>query len=216
MKDILCFGDSNTYGWNPIRLERYAPDVRWPGVLQKALGNEYHVVEEGCGYRTAAASDELEPWVSGLAYFEPCLRSHCPLDAVIIMLGTNDMKRRFMRSARDIANSVGLLAGKVGEVLRFEQKVLPKILIVSPIHIGQGIKDNAVNYEDFNYEHGIETSKKLAFFYKQVAEKYGCEFMDAADYAEPSIEDCVHMTPDGHKALGEAIAKKIKEMLEDA
>jgi lysophospholipase L1-like esterase len=100
-------------------------------------------------------------------------------------------------------------------VLRFDQNPQPKVLIVSPIHFGEGIRNDEVNYEMFDYEHGIETSKKLAFYYKNVADKYGCEFLDAAEFAEPSKEDSVHMTPEGHKKLGEAIAKKIEYMLKD-
>lgn len=212
VKTVLCFGDSNTYGWDPMTLGRYAPDIRWPGVLQKELGPEYRVVEEGCGCRTAVMDDGLETFVNGSKYFEPCLRSHCPLDAVVIMLGTNDLKRRFGLSATDIAGGVGVLAGMVSSVLRFEQNPLPQILLISPIHLGEKIVENEVNYELFDFEHGIETSKKLAVAIRQTADKYGCSFLDAAEFAKPSEADSVHMMPEGHLTLGRAVARKLEEM----
>jgi lysophospholipase L1-like esterase len=207
--NVLCFGDSNTYGWDPVNWGRFAPDVRWPGVLQRELGAEYKVIEEGCGGRTAVMDDGLEPFVSGIKYLEPCLRSHCPLDRVIIMLGTNDMKRRYGLSAQDIANGMAKLVSTVETVLRFEQKALPRILLVSPIHIGPKIVESKVNFEMFDFDHGIETSRELAFYYRQVAERYGCAFFDAASVAQPSEADSVHLSAEGHLALGKALAREI-------
>lgn len=213
MINILCFGDSNTYGWNPVHWGRYSPDIRWPGVLQAELGNGYHVIEEGCGGRTAVMDDGLETFVSGAKYLEPCLRSHCPLDVVVIMLGTNDLKKRYQLSPQDIANGMGVLCGMVQSVLRFEQKVLPEILLISPIHIGERIVENEVNYEMFDYRHGIECSRKLAPYFRQIAEKYRCDFLDAAALAEPSEADSVHLMPEGHRAIGLAVAEKVRTMV---
>jgi lysophospholipase L1-like esterase len=209
MINVLCFGDSNTYGWNPSDWGRYAPDVRWPGVLQRELGSGYHVIEEGCGGRTAVMDDGLEPFVSGIKYLEPCLRSHCPLDRVIFMLGTNDLKRRYALSAQDIANGMARLLSTVESVLRFEQKAPPRMMLVSPIHIGPRIVESKVNFEMFDFEYGIDKSKELAPFFRQVAERYGSAFFDAATVAEPSEEDSVHLSAEGHLALGKAIAREI-------
>ncbi len=214
MFTVLCFGDSNTYGWNPEDWGRYPRGVRWPTVLQDLLGLEYHVIEEGCGGRTAVMDDGLETFVSGAKYLDPCLRSHCPLDLVVIMLGTNDLKRRYQLSPQDIANGVGKLCGMAQEVLRFEQKKQPQILIISPIHLGAKIAQHEVNYEMFDYDHGIESSKKLASFYRQVAEKYGCHFMDAASVAEPSEADSVHLNAAGHRAIAQAVADRTREIME--
>ena len=92
MKNILCFGDSNTYGYIPIERKRYAYEERWPGLLAAALGGEYHIIEEGLNGRTTAFTDYLEPDRNALEYIGPCILSHAPLDLVIIMLGTNDTK----------------------------------------------------------------------------------------------------------------------------
>lgn len=211
MINVLCFGDSNTYGWDPVNWGRFAPDVRWPGVLERKLGPGYRVIEEGCGGRTAVMDDGLETFVSGIKYLEPCLRSHCPLDRVIIMLGTNDIKRRYALSSQDIANGMARLLSTVETVLRFEQETLPRMMLVSPIHIGPRIAESKVNFEMFDFEHGIEKSKELAPLFREVAKRYGSAFLDAAAVAEPSEADSVHLSVEGHFALGEAIAGKIRE-----
>ena len=99
MRSILCFGDSNTYGESPEGLGRYPRDERWPGILQTALGAEYLVIEEGLNGRTTVWEDEVEGDKSGKKHLPVCLASHAPLDLVILMLGANDLKRRFFRHA---------------------------------------------------------------------------------------------------------------------
>lgn len=88
MKEILCFGDSNTHGYMPGLETRYPIDQRWSGLLGKLLGDGYHVVEEGMDGRTTAFEDDLQPWRSALGYIGPCVKTHAPLDLIIIMLGT--------------------------------------------------------------------------------------------------------------------------------
>lgn len=97
MKTVLCYGDSNTYGYNPVNGLRYPQDVRWPGKLQSLLGNGYQIIEEGCNGRTTVFDDPLEGWKNGLDYLRPCLNSHKPVDIVILMLGSNDLKKRSMQ-----------------------------------------------------------------------------------------------------------------------
>lgn len=102
MTTILCYGDSNTYGYNPVNGLRYPKDVRWTGVLQKMLGEEYEVIEEGCNGRTTVFEDAKEPWKAGLGYLRPCLNTHKPIDFVIMMLGSNDLKGCFMHLHRKL------------------------------------------------------------------------------------------------------------------
>ena len=102
MKEILCFGDSNTHGYMPGLGTRYPIDQRWSGLLGKLLGDGYHVVEEGMDGRTTAFEDDLQPWRSALGYIGPCVKTHAPLDLIIIMLGTNDSKTRYGVSAEEI------------------------------------------------------------------------------------------------------------------
>ena len=92
---VLCFGDSNTYGYDPARDGRYGDDERYPMVLQDLLGDGWSVVEEGLPGRTAVFDDPITEGMNGLRVITPILMSHAPLDTVTIMLGTNDSKERF-------------------------------------------------------------------------------------------------------------------------
>ena len=106
MKTILCYGDSNTYGLKSDLVSRYPRNVRWTGILQEKLGSEYYVIEEGLGGRTTVWDDPVEDYKNGKKYLLPCLDSHKPLDLVIIMLGTNDLKSRFSVTPFDIGASM--------------------------------------------------------------------------------------------------------------
>ena len=110
MKTVLCYGDSNTYGYNPENGLRYNEDERWTGILKSLLGPGYNIIEEGCNGRTTIYDDPLEGWKNGKDYLKPCLNSHKPIDIIILMLGSNDLKNYFGASSRDIANGAGTLA----------------------------------------------------------------------------------------------------------
>ena len=109
MKTVMCYGDSNTWGYNPATQQRYPRDERWTGVLQELLGADYRVIEEGLNGRTTVWDDPIEGYKNGREYLIPCLESQKPLDLVIIMLGTNDLKLRFSLPAYDIAEGAGVL-----------------------------------------------------------------------------------------------------------
>ena len=107
MKEVLCYGDSNTWGYNPKTKQRYDRNTRWPCVLQRELGEEFLVIPEGQNGRTTVWDDPVEGQKNGMTYLLPCLESHKPLDLVIITLGTNDLKHRFSVTAYDIARVCG-------------------------------------------------------------------------------------------------------------
>ncbi len=214
MKSILCYGDSNTYGYIPGGIGRYPREVRWTGLLQQKLGEEYYVIEEGLNARTTVWDDPIEDVMSGKTYLLPCLRTHRPLDGVILMLGTNNLKNRFFTSADDIARSIGTLVELIQKVLGEVQEIEPKILVVSPIEVGEAIVDT----EDgilFSGTEGIQASKDFAKLYKQQAERHRCDFLSAAEFVSPSPVDCIHMNEAGHAALAEALYQKVRSMFED-
>ena len=95
MKRILCFGDSNTWGWNPANKERFDENSRWTGILKNKLGENYDIIEEGLNGRTTVWDDPIEGYKNGKKHLPSCLESHRPLDIVVLMLGTNDLKSRF-------------------------------------------------------------------------------------------------------------------------
>jgi lysophospholipase L1-like esterase len=131
-KTVLCYGDSNTWGYNPKTGQRYGRDERWPGVLRKELGQGYLVVEEGLNGRTTVWDDPIEGHKNGKTYLIPCLETHKPIDLVIVMLGTNDLKMRFSVSAFDIANGAGVLVDIVQKSAAGPQDKAPEVLLLAP------------------------------------------------------------------------------------
>lgn len=207
LKNIMCFGDSNTHGFIAGSGNRYDEYTRWTRLLQKKLGADYYVIEEGMNGRTTVFDDPDMKSVNGSSILEACLSSHKPLDLVIIMLGTNDTKERFCASVKDIA--LGL--EKLVQMTRsFEPKV-KKLLIVSPIHISDSITKS--NYCDsFGGMKGAEKSRRLAAEYQRVAEEYQCHFLDAADVCVADDTDAIHLDVKGHAALADAMYSMIKEI----
>ena len=133
---ILCFGDSLTWGYHPVKRTRYGEEERWTGILQELLGEEYKVIEEGQNSRTIATEDPTEGEKNGLAYILPCLESQRPLDLMILMLGTNDMKRKYGYSAEDIAGEMERFLEKVWVYNHFHLADDMKILLMSPPVVG--------------------------------------------------------------------------------
>lgn len=213
MKRILCFGDSNTWGYDAVKKFRYPADVRWTGVLSAALGAEYQLIEEGLNARTTVWDDPFEPGKNGKTMITPVLATHCPLDLVIIMLGTNDLKTRFGVSAFDIALGAGTLVELALNSKSGDHWGTPKVLLVSPIHIGENIRTS--EFADlFDLDHVISVSKQLAGFYRHIAEANGCAFLDAAAVASPGAYDSLHLEEDGHRLLGLAIAEHVIKILD--
>ena len=132
MKTILCYGDSLTYGFDPETSLRHPEGVRWTSRLAGLLGSDYKVIEEGCNGRTTVHDDPVEDGRNGLKYLKPCLNSHKPVDIVILMLGSNDLKYFFHVSAAQIADDVGVLVETIREYTEVKQGFIPEIILVSP------------------------------------------------------------------------------------
>lgn len=210
MKTVLCYGDSNTYGYVPETGMRYPKDVRYPGRLQILLGDEYSVIEEGCNGRTTIYDDPIDGWKNGLDYLRPCLNSHKPVDIVILMLGSNDLKATFHLTAEKIAAGAGRLVDVITEFTKEKQGFVPKTVLVSPPHIGNGIRTSPF-YGAF-FEEAVDESKKFSACYKEVSDKKGCIFFDAAKFIEPSMTDSLHLTPEGHAVLAERLYEIVKDL----
>ena len=210
MKSILCFGDSNTFGTNP-KGGRHPRDQRWPGILQKLLGEDYYVIEEGMGGRTTVWDDPLNPNRSGLAALPISLQSHKPLDLVILSLGTNDCKGYYNASPKVIARAVESLCKCVQSFDYGPGACKPKILVISPIWVGTDLdRCPYVSYD----ESSVQKSRQLAPLYEETARAFDCLFLDAAKVAGPSETDQLHMVPEGHMELAKAVADVVKGWFE--
>jgi len=211
MKRILCFGDSNTWGYSPVNGTRFPSDIRWTGVLQKTLGASYRVIEEGLNGRTTFINEEGEdarPFRSGSDVFPFLLESHRPLDLVTIMLGTNDLKVEFDLSVEEIAQGVKSLCEMVlnSEYLADNP---PQILLISPTLIGSTIMPD----EEQFFEQAREKSLQFAKHYEKVAADLGVHFLDAAKIVEPSEGEGVHWDADQHIKFGKELANLIRRII---
>ena len=139
-RQVLCYGDSNTWGCVPLEESdvaiRFSRADRWPGVLQDELGSDYWIIEEGLNGRTTSRDDEAEPYRNGLEFLLPTLETHYPLDLVIVMLGTNDLKGRFNASPADIAASAGELVDAVRDSPFGPSGDAPDVLLICPPPLG--------------------------------------------------------------------------------
>lgn len=203
MKQILCFGDSNTYGLIPGTKERYPWEVRWTGILAQGVKEKgFQVVEEGLCGRTTVFEDELRENRKGAAVLPMILESHQPLEKVILMLGTNDCKTIYQASAEVIGKGIEKL---VHQIQAADENI--EILLVSPILLGEGVGEEGYDPE-FNQE-SVRISKELKIVYEQVAKRNGCAFLAASDYAKASGKDREHLDETGHRRLAEAVLQKI-------
>lgn len=208
MKTVLCFGDSNTWGYDPATKDRFSREVRWVGVLKNELGSAYEVIAEGCNGRTTVWDDPVEGHKNGMKYLPPCLVSHQPIDLVTIMLGTNDLKMRFSVPASDIAKSAGVLVDIVLKSDCGPGGRAPKVLLMAPPPVAR-LTEFAEMFA------GAEAkSRQFSAYYRQVAQEYGCEFLDTAEVIVSSELDGIHFEASEHKKLGQAVAARVRKILE--
>lgn len=210
MRTVLCYGDSNTWGAATVARpdDRYAPDERWPGVLRAGLGADWLVIEEGLGGRTTVSDDPVEGVdKNGRTYLYPCLMSHRPLDVVVIMLGTNDLKARFNKSAWEIAQGVGALVDIVTAAGVGRGGGAPEIVVICP----PVILDRLPLHADM-FAGAPSRSREMARHYRAVAEERGVHFLDAGSVIKSSQVDGFHLDPDAHSALGRAVAAVIGKL----
>jgi lysophospholipase L1-like esterase len=217
MAVILCYGDSNTWGFNieayaggaPMAKARFSPELRWPGVMAARLGKGHRVIEEGLNGRTTSQDDPFDgEHKNGLRYLLPCLESHMPLDLVIIALGINDVKARFGAFAGDIANGAGrLIRCVLGSEAGPDGKA-PRVLLVAPFPLGEGLSSSPFA-ELLGGRAEIDKSKLLGIRYETLARTLGVAFLDAGKEVSACTADSLHLDAAGQRKLGEAIAARI-------
>ena len=207
MRTILCYGDSNTWGYDPATGGRFGPDARWPGVLARELGDGYAVIEEGLNGRTTVWDDPIDAHRNGRGYLVPCLESHAPLDLVVIALGVNDLKARLAVSATDIADGAGALVETVQKSATGPDGGAPGVLLLAPPPVGE-LGDSAEMFAG-----ALEKSRGFSKHYARVADKYGCGLLDLAGIVSVSAIDGVHFEAEEHEKMGHEVGTRAKELL---
>ena len=216
-KHIVCFGDSNTHGYcaDPSDCAdggiRFNEDERWTRLLQKALGEDYLVTEEGLSGRTTCFDDPIHEGLNALDYIYPCLKSHETVDLLIIMLGTNDTKDRFYASAGCIAIGMARLVKKAMDTDCWGGGK-PNILVIAPPPIGEGMLSSPV--AETMGSGCVAKSQKLAHYYKEQCGLLGVRFLDAGQLGcEFNHVVYMHLTKKGHASLAEALAEMVPQMV---
>jgi lysophospholipase L1-like esterase len=217
MKHVLCFGDSNSWGWDAesydLRtgiVKRLPYEVRWPGLAQKLLGSEYRLIENTLNGRTLMWEDPYFPHRLGIASLEETLDANAPLDLVIIQLGANELKHMFNLSAHMISDGLGKL------ILIAQQEYYgyptPQVMVIAPAPVSPDIYKCMFGY-NFGPQ-AYEKSLEFSGLYKQAAESRGCAFIDCAPLKFTlNPRDGLHYSREDHAKLGNAVAAKIRELL---
>ncbi len=202
MRTILCFGDSNTWGYVPgSEGERFPWEVRWPGVLQRELGDGYRVLEEGLSGRTTVLDNPLDPYRNGREYLIPCLETHRPLDLVVVFLGTNDLCDRYALPPIDIARAAASLAA----IVRASEGS-PQALLLGLPRLGAGL--------DESMSQAPAKAAELPRCFRLAAAEVGVPLLDLSEVTAYTEADGIHLDADGHRAVGLAVARAAVDVLD--
>lgn len=216
MKNILVFGDSNSWGYDaaiydPVTgiAKRFPKEKRWPGILQLMLGSEFNVIENCLNGRTLMQNDPYFPGRLGIESLRETLDANAPLDLVIIKLGCNELKHMFSLTAGMIAFGAEYLVQEVKQP--YYGYPVPKVLLIAPHPTHPKIADMC-----FGFSYGVlayQKSLELGALYREVAQRQGCAFFDCAPLAfELNSVDGLHYSENDHRKLAEAIEPIVREI----
>jgi lysophospholipase L1-like esterase len=213
MPAILCFGDSNTWGYDPDASAvspvpvRHPAGVRWTGVLAAALGTGWEVVGAGQNGRTTVFEDPHHPGRNGRSALPVFLDTFKPLDLVILMLGTNDLKTIFHAPPGEIAAGAASLIRLIRHSESGPGGTAPRVLLVCPPQAGPF--DHLPELSE-KFGQGHARSLRLPGAYRPVADQLGCDFLDAQPIVTLSPVDGLHFDAAQHRLLGEAMATAVR------
>ena len=200
MKKILCFGDSNTFGFIPLNGQRYSKNVRWSGILAQELGADFVVVEDGLNNRTAFNPNLQSKQHCAISALKETIKQN--FDIVILQIGINDSQFIYNTTEKSLEERISAL---VEIIKNYNPKT--KIVLLSPNIIQKQILKSPFNAL-FN-ETSIEKSKYYSKVYKKISEKYKIEFLDLEKIAKTSDIDGLHYEPVEHKKIAQAVKKII-------
>ncbi len=206
MRSILCYGDSNTWGCADLERGRHDRWVRWPGVLQRELGDAFHVIEEGLNGRTSAFDVVEQPDRNGLSLLPTSLDTHAPLDIVVLALGANDVFFPGV-DAYESAKGVRRLIETVQASEFGPDGRSPDVLVIAPppmIPKGLWLPQEIP---------AAEASREFGTAYRALADAAGCAVLDLGKVTTPCELDGIHFDEAGHKAIGLAVASSVRQLL---
>ena len=219
MKRVLIFGDSNSWGYtdqdNGHRYEK-----RWPVLLNQELiqkGFNIEILEDCLPGRTTNIDDLQDgTHLNGAKVLKSSLLSHSPIDFVLILLGTNDLKVRFQRSAEDIANGIKELIQIVFETNSgtgsWHDQNKSKLIIICPPALGEKSNDPTwLNFDE--WVGGLDKSKQLCYSFEKVCSQMGVDLIDANQFCQSSNIDPIHWSKPMHQKFSENLAKILEQKI---
>ncbi len=205
MYNILCFGDSNTFGYDYLTGGRLDYSERWTGILQQLLGNNFNVIEAGLNGRTTAFDDPFRYDRNGRTVLPMILDQSRPLDLVILFLGSNDLKQTYGQDANSIALGLQSLIRLINERPWDKLYPKPKILVLSPPVITRACLEGVSEFS----ESSVENAHKLSYTFLEIAKRHGCFYTDLAKTVKV-CPDGLHLDKEGHKQTARIIFEEIK------
>jgi lysophospholipase L1-like esterase len=214
VKRILCFGDSNLWGRIPgdVNTARFPANKRWTGVLQNSLGNNFEVIEEGLNGRTTDKESPFKEGKNGAKYLLSCIESQNPLDMVILSLGKNDLKAQYNETAKSTGEGMRECVEVVIKEGKDKNENAPKILLMIPAVIEEKERVR-FGKKVVDFLGAKDKSLELMGIYKKIAEEYNLYVFDVNDFIKVSNTDGVHLDEGSHKKLGQALYKKLKDIV---
>lgn len=206
MKKILCFGDSNTFGFIPQNGKRYDKNTRWTGILQTLCKDKFKIIEGGCNNRTAFTDNPAGVNQTGYKILPEYLKSEY-FDIIILAIGINDLQLFFNPTLDEFKNGIEKL-------LKIIKELAPnsEIILVCPSKLNlEGINNGIFSYQFNNIS--VEKSFKVPQIYKSLADKYKCDFIDLNNITEVSTLDGLHYSPESHKKIAESLYKNLKQTI---
>ena len=203
MKKILCFGDSNTYGYIPNNGARYDKNTRWTGVLSLLSHGKFEIIEDGCNNRTAFAANPAGKIFTGYEILPELLTGD--FDAVVLAIGINDTQFLYNLSSIEIASGVEKLINIVKV-----KSPQAKIILVAPSILTDDVLNG--NFACLFDRTSIEKSRQLPLLYQKIAEKQNIEFFDLNSVAKTSSLDGLHYAPEQHLKIAQVIFTILSEL----
>ena len=200
MNKVLCFGDSNTYGYNTFDGSRYDENTRWTGVLQKLAGGGYEIIEAGGNNRTAFSDNPDGIEYTGYKILPEYLKE--TYNTIIFAIGINDLQKFYNPGLEEFEKGMKFFFTQA-----YTMAMESNIIILSPSHIKENILKS--NFRFLFDETSVKKSKKITPIYERIACEFGWKFLDLNKLVQTSDIDGLHYNPDAHKKIAENIIKLI-------
>ena len=201
MKKIICYGDSNTFGFNPKDGSRFDENTRWPAILQKNTETEYEVINEGMCDRTGFVNNPKGFLFSAQKHFPKLILKSEDIDLLIIWLGTNDLQFQY-----DI--SIGAIEKGLENLIKLAQPKAKNIIIIPPVVLSEKVLEGFFNFQ-FD-QTSIIKSRKIGRIYRQITNAYHCNYFDINKFTTPSDLDGLHYDKKSHKIIADILTEYCK------